>query len=815
MPDLIRPFRQALRGLRQAPAVALIAVLTLGLGVGASTTIFSVVDAVLLKPLPFPQSAQLMALRESDRNFPRMSVSYLDYKDWVAGQKSFSSLAAYRGSGASLTHDGPPVLLAGVEASASFFKVLAIPPELGRAYTAAEDTPGAPDVVVISDSLWKEHFGHRADILGQTIELGGKPRTIVGVMPPGFPGKITGIVVPEYFMPLGPIAVKTMTERGSHPGLSGLGRLRPGVTIVQAREDMGRIAHALALQYPKSNTGEGVVVVSFLDYLVRNSDPAGLWMLLVAVGLLLLVACANVANLLLARAAGRQKLNAIRTALGASRARLVGEHLAESLCLGLAGGGLGLLLAVFAMRGLPGLLPAYMARTEGIGLDGRVLLFALTLAVVTSLVFGMAPAWRSSQTRLADVLKQGGRDSGAAAGGGRLRGVLVAIEMGLALVLLAGAGLLIRSLVALQGVDPGFNPRGVLTFESDLSSIRFPKPDQATEFNRRALQGMRQIPGVAAVATAYPLPFSGNDWENSYSIVGRPAPPPGQEPSANMEMIGGDYFGAMGIHLLRGRDFDERDTMTSPRVIIVDATFARRNWPGPDPLDAALGKQVHISGKDQTIIGVVGRIQEYDLDGSAEMDSMPEVFQPKAQGGDLYDAFYVLRAGGGNPMALRAAAEHVIQSLDPEQPSYDVQTMDQRIALWLGQRRLTLLLMAAFAGLALILAAIGIYGVLSYSVSQRQHEIGLRMALGAGGSQVLGMILGQGLRLALAGAMGGLIAVLLLGRLARSFLYGVGASDPLTLLVVPLVLLAVAALACYLPARRATRVDPVIALRGE
>lgn len=817
MPEPLRAVRFALRSLAQTPAVALVAILTLGLGVGASTAIFSVVNAVLLRPLPFPQPQQLLAVRESDRTFPNMSVSYPDYLDWVAGQHSFSSLAAYRGGGATLTHAGPPEVIAGQDATASYFTVLGVKPELGRTFLPSEDRTGAQDVVVISDSLWRRHFGAQPSILGQVIELDSKPRVVVGVMPPGFPGISAGIFLPQYWIPLGAQATDKsgLMNRGSHPGLTAVGRLNPGVSLQQAQADLGRIARALSQQYPKSNTDEGVSVTTYLQYVVRNSDPAGLWMLLGAVGLLLLVACANVANLLLARAAGRQKTNAIRTALGASRARLMGEQMVESLCLGLAGGALGLGLATAAMRAAPGLLPPYVARAQAIGLDAPVLLFALALALVTSVLFGLAPAWRGTQTRLSDVLKQGGRDSGSGTSGGRLRGILVAIEMGLALVLLAGAGLLIRSLQQLQAVDPGFNPHGVLTFEVDLPSAKYPKPEPALEFFRQARLRLARLPGVTAVGTAYPLPFSGNDWENSYTVVGRPAPPPGQSPSANYEFISGDYFQAMGIHLLRGRAFDDRDILTSTPVMIVDETLARKNWPGPDPISAALGKQLHTSGKDRTIVGVIARVQEYDLDGSAEMDSLGEMFSPIAQSGDTDDSFLILRTGMPNPMDLRSAATAVIQGLDSDQPVFDMQTMDQRVAFWLAQRRVTLELMVGFAFLALLLAAIGIYGVLSYSVAQRQHEIGLRMALGAGGAKVLGMMLGQGLRLALAGAVGGLIVVLLLGRVARSFVFGISAADPLTLILVPLVLLAVAALACYLPAHRATRVDPVIALRGE
>ena len=816
MNSILRDLRYALRALAHAPAFALIAVLTLGLGIGANTAIFSVVDAVLLRPLPFPHPGQLLSVRENDRNFPSMSVCYPDYLDWLADNRSFQQLSVYRGTGAVLTNAGPPAVINGQDASWQYFSVLGIRPELGRTFLAAEDKVGASDVVVLADSLWRQHFSASPGILGQTVELNAKPYTVVGVMPRGFPGLAAGTNAPQFWVPLGAEATKAsgLTERGDHPGLNGLGRLKPGVTLAMARADLEGIARALAQQYPKTNTGEGVTVVRYLDQIVGNSSRSALWVLLAAVGMVLLIACANVANLLLARAATRQKANAIRSALGASRSRLIREHLTESLCLGVAGSGVGLGLAWAAMRAAPALIPPGVTRADQAGLDLRVLGFTIGLALATSVLFGLVPAWHASQIRIADTLKVGGRES--AAGGGRLRGTLVGVEMALALVLLVGAGLLIRSLLALQQVNPGFDPHHVLSFEVGLPAAKYSKPEQSLEFFHQASLNLARLPGVEAVGTGNPLPFSGSDWENSFTIVGRPAPPPGQTPSTNYAMITGDYFHAMGMRLLRGRAFNDGDQPTTAPVAIIDDSFAKRFWPGADPLANALGQQIHSGTRNLTVVGVVARVMDYGLDQSTEMDRLPEMFVPLTQTGyNQTDSYFVVRVAGDDPLQMRSAATAAIQSLDSDQPLYDMLSMDQRVALSLAQRRLTLWLMGAFAVLALALAAIGIYGVLSYAVAQRGHEIGVRMALGANRGRVMGMMLGHGLKLAGLGAAAGLVAALLLGRFAASFLYGVNVADPLTLIAVPLLLLAIAALACALPARRATRVDPVIALRGE
>lgn len=823
MPGFLREVRYALRALAATPAFVAIAVLTLALGIGANTAIFSMVDAVLLRPLPYPEPGQLVSVREQDATFPSMSDSLADYQDWAAQNHSFTYLAAFRNASSVLTNAGPPITLPGIQATWQYFKVLGVAPERGRTFLPSEDRWGAPGVVVLSDQLWRERFGAAPNIMGQVIDLDDKPRTVIGIMPPGFPGLAGGRDAVLFWTSLTASLDPKQCSRGCHPGIDGLGRLKPGVTLAMARADLAGIMHNLAQQYPKSNSGETTNVESYLARVVRNDGPTALWMLLAAVGLVLLIACSNVANLLLARATTRQKANAIRAALGATRTRLIREHLIESLCLAVAGAGLGLLLAALAMRAVPLLIPAGlgMTRADQVALDGRVLGFAIFLALATSLLFGLVPAWQASRGDIVETLKEGGRESSQGAAGHRARGVLVGVQMALAVVLLVGAGLLVRSLLRLQRVDPGFRPQGILSFSIGLPDAKYPKREQAIEFFHQATVRMRQLPGVQSVGTIYPLPFSGNDWENSFTVVGQPEPPPGHGPSANFAYISGDALPALGIRLLRGRAFDDRDTMTSPPVAMIDTTFAKRYWPAPpgssDPLSNALGKQISMDKTKPplTVVGIFARVMNYGLEAATEMDRLPEMYVPLSQSSDATDSYIVVRTAMSDPLQLRPEAAAIVQSLDPNVPIDDALTMDQRVALSLAQRRLTLWLMIGFAALAMILAAIGIYGVLSYAVAQRRHEIGVRMALGASQQRVRALVLREGLRLTGWGAMAGLVAALLAGRYAASFLYGVSWADPVTLLGAPALLLATAALACYVPARRATRIDPMIALRGE
>jgi len=804
--ELGRDLSLALRGLRRQPGFAAVAIVTLALGIGASTAIFTVVDGVALRPLPFAQPQQLVAVLESSRVFPQMAVSWPDYLDYRHDNDVFRALAAVRGSDMILTHVGAPTMVIGQRVTANYFAMLGAKPELGRTFLPSEDRAGAPDVVVVSDAFYRSRLGADPGWLGRALELDGRARTVIGVMPPGFPGLAAPANQIQDWTPLGAFAARTpgLRHRGNHAGIMALGRLRPGATLADARADFATLSANLARHYAKDQ-GNAAALENYLDLIVGNARP-GLLALLAAVGLLLLVACANVANLLLARAAAGHKADAVRSALGASRLRLVRQHMAESLALGLLGAGGGLLLTEALLRAVGVGLAATLPRAGQLALDGRVLTFALGLALLTTVLCGLAPALRAAAQPPAPWL--GGR--GAAVGGQRVRGALVAAEMALALLLLVGAGLLVRSLLRLEAVDPGFQPQGALSFIIGLPDANYPQTAQQLSFFRQAEQRLARLPGVAAVGGAFPLPFSGLAWQENFQVAGRPAPAAGHAPATDMASVRGDYFGAMGMRLLRGRAFTERDNASAPAVVIVDDALARGYFPGPDPLAAALGQRLDLAGAERTIVGVVAHVQYFGLNGVSRVES----FIPQEQSPSNVAALYfVLRTRSADPLGLRAAALAQIQAVDPDQPATDLQTMDQRLALSLAQRRLTLWLMGAFALLALALAAIGIYGVLSYAVSQRTHEIGVRMALGADRGRVLRQVLAQGLRWSALGAAAGLAAALALGGFAATFLYGIPATDPLTLLSVPLLLLAIAALACYLPARRATRVDPLLALR--
>ncbi|MGH9480870.1 MAG: ADOP family duplicated permease [Terriglobales bacterium] len=813
--ELRRDLALALRGLRRNPGFAAVAVATLGLGIGASAAIFTVVDAVALRPLPFEQPQQLVSLLETSREFPVMSLSWPEYLDWRARNHVFSQLAGLRGSDMILTHAGTPAFVIGQRVTANYFSMLGAKPELGRTFLPGEDGAGAPDVVVVSDGFYRSRLGGDPSWLGKGIELDARVRTVIGVMPPSFAGVLPSSQGVEDWTPLGAYAAQnpSMQSRGRHAGILGVGRLRSGVSLAQARTDLAGISAQLAQQYPATEAGITASLQRFLDLIVGDLRP-GLMALLAAVGLLLLIACANVANLLLARAAAARQADAVRTALGASRLRLLRQHLAESLCLGVLGGGAGLLLAKGLVSAAGASVAATLPRAGNLTLDGQVLGFTLGLALLTTLLCGLAPAWQAARRAPAPALQQGGW--GLAGGGHRLRGILVAAETALALVLLIGAGLLVRSLTRLEAVDRGFDPDRTLSFIIGLPESKYPGRAQEREFFRQTAERLERLPGVQAAGGIYPLPFSGNDWEEGFTIVGRPAPASGQTPATDLANVRGQYFQAMGMRLLHGREFTENDTGAAPPVAIVDDSFARRFFSGPDALAAALGQRIVLDGKVRTIVGVVGHVMNSGLNGSSGPDVMVQTFIPQEQSDLNVGALsFVVRSRTGDPMRLLTAAVAQVNAVDPDQPVDDIKTMDQRIALSLAQRRLTLWLMGVFALLALALAAIGIYGVLNYAVAQRRHEIGVRMALGAGRGRVLAEVLGQGMRLALIGAACGLAGALALGRFGRAFLFGVSAADPLTLAAAPALLLAIAALACCLPARRATRVDPVIALRGE
>ncbi len=803
--------KPAWRALRANPAVSLIAMATLALGIGANTAIFSVVDAVLLRPLPYPHPGQLVEVRERTPRFSAMSDSLPDYYDWRKQNQVFSHLAAWQWAGYNLT--GPrrePKVIQALNVTANLFPTLGVRPYLGRNFKPADDQPGAPRVAMLGYRLWSREFGANPRLPGKTIVLDGQAYSVIGVMPPGFdfPGKT------RLWVSLGALRASNpcLHSRGCHPGISALGRLRPGVSLARAQSEMSAIAARLAAAYPKSNTSVGVELMRYQQWMVRGSAK-GLWMLLGAVGLMLLIACANIANLLLARAEGRRKEFAIRAALGATRWQIVRQLLGESLGLALAGGGLGLVLALLGMHFAQPLLPKDLPRATSLGVDWRVLLFSLSAALLCGILFGLAPAWLQDSRGLSESLNEGGRESHG--GGHRLRGALVAGEMALALLLLAGAGLLLRSFYLLIASGPGFDPAQKLTFTVGLPDRQYHQDAQQIEFYRAALAKLAAIPGVTRAALIMPLPFSGSDWENTFQLPDRAPFPPGKEPLTDFAMASPGYFRAMKIPLLRGRNFRPTDTEKAPPVAIVDTVFARRYWPGQSPL----GKQVEFGRgtKDQKIMTIVGMVRHIKLEGlagSSIVDRLPELYVPYRQQANTAMTF-VLRAGGAvSPLSLLRPAEEQIHTLDPNLAVAEMHTMGALLSTAMAPRRLALILTSSFAGLSLLLAAVGIYGVISYSVAQRQHELGVRMALGAQRGSILRLVLGEALRLTCIGAGAGLAAALALGKTLSSFLFSVHAYDPLTLSAGLGFLFAVAVLASYLPARRGAESDPARLLKS-
>lgn len=807
--------RYALRGLRRAPGFTLVTVLTLALGIGANTAIFSLVEAVALRPLPFGQG-QLMAVLEASRQFPQMSVSWPDYLDWRARDRDFTALAATRGSDMILAGLGTPTMVVGMRVTANYFSMLGAAPALGRTFLPADDTAGAADVVVLSDNFFRTRLRGDRTWLGRTLDLDGRARTIVGVMPAGFPGIMSATAGAQFWTPLGAYARQdaSLLRRGNHAGILVLGRLRPGVTPAQALSELAAVQAALGHEYPASDAGTGVHMLRYLDLIVGNVRPA-LWLLAATAGLVLLIAFVNVASLALARSAARQKMEAIRAALGATRARRLRFHLAEGLALGLLGSAIGIVLAEALLRAAPALDPALVPRAWQISVNSMVVLFDAGLGCGTGLLYAWLPSLQMRERDLAAALKEGGAD---AARPRRLRSALVAAEIALSVLLLAGTGLLVRSLVRIERQNLGFEAPGVVSFVLGLPDNRYPTVAAQLQFFREATTRLERVPGVARVGGVFPLPLSGDNWSQPFLIAGRPTPAPGREPSTDVAAVRGDYFGAMGIPLLCGRVFQPQDTEAGAAVAVVDAEWVREyGASGGDPT-AVLGERINLEGATRTIVGVVAHVQNRDITGAARAQTYFPQEQSKVNTAGM---FFVLRASGsGADRQTRAAAlgepaAAAIATIDAGQPVTDVETMQARVDGFLAQRRQMLELMGAFAALALALALVGVYGVVAYTVAERTHELGVRMALGASRGRLVGMVMGQAVRIAVIGAAAGLALVVPLASWLGSFLYGVSPADPATLSVVALGLVGLAALASYPPARRAARVDPLRALRAE
>ena len=804
--------RFGLRMLRKNPGFTAIAVVTLALGIGANTALFSVVNGVLLNPLPFPMAEQLVAVYQKTDQFEQSSVAYLNYLDWQKQNHSFSYLGAFRSEDYNLTGVGEPERLHAHMISAEFFPAYGIAPILGRNIRPEEDRAGGTPVAVIGDGLWKRKFGSSPDVLGRSITLNGTTYTVIGVAS----GQITGLSPSDVYVPIGQWTDETFRNRGVGMGMNTVARLKPGVTIAQARADMEAIAQNLAVAYPESNKGGSATLVPMKADVIGNVSGI-LLVLLGAVSFVLLIACANVANLLLARSTGRTREFAIRAAIGASPGRAMRQLLTESVLLGLVGGGLGLLLAKWGTRAILGALPETLPRTEEIGLDGHVLLYAAGVSVLTGVIFGLVPALKLMRPDVHETLKEGGRGSSGARH--RLQNALVAGEMAMAVVLLIGAGLMIRSLAALWGINPGFDARNVLAFQTSWTSDPKTTASQLRVKHRESMKQFESVPGVEAVSEmAGSLPMTG-DSELPFWIEGHAKPTSQHDmPFALFYLVTPDYQKVMRIPLQLGRELNDRDDEHAPVVALLDSSFAQKYFPNENPI----GKRLNLALLDMQaeIVGVVGHVEHWGLGSKAHENLQAQLYLSEWQ---LPDRFWPLLANGGGyvartagaPMGVLSSLRDAVQRTDSSTVIYGVRQMDDIVARSVATQRMAMILLSVFSTLALVLSAIGIYGVISYLTGQRTHEIGVRIALGASGRDVQRMVLGEGMRITLVGVGIGLGAALGLTRLIAKLIYGVGAMDPVTFAGVAIILTGVALLACYVPARRAMSVDPIIALRYE
>jgi predicted permease len=806
---LFADVRFGLRMWRQNPGVTILALLALALGIGANTAIFSVVNGVLLQPLAYPDPARLIKIYESDAAFSYSSVAYLNYLDWKQTSQSFTGMGAYRNDAFNFTSGGAPEQITGVYATASLFPAIGVPAELGRTFLPEEDRQNAGCSVVITDGFWKRRFGASPTVLGKSLTLNGLNCSVIGVLP----ASVTLRRDAEVYLPIELYTSVELRNRDSHPGINVIARLKPGVTLANAQAEIAAIAGRLALEYPKTNAGHGARAVAMKEDLVGSIRPT-LLLLLGAVAFVLIIACANVANLLLARSTARKREFAIRTALGADRARVVRQLLTESVLFSIGGALLGLILAAFGTRLVLAAAPSNLPRTDAIGIDPYVLLFTLSVSLVTGILFGLAPAVAGARTDPQDSLREFTRGSG----GGRRRteGIFVAVEVALAVVLLAGAGLMMRSVWQLWQVDPGFNTHNLLTAEVAVSPTAVGDGHRIRTAYDQMLDRLSATPGIDAAAITSLLPLGGSDSENSYWVGTGPQPPLEQMSTAMFSVVSPDYQSAMQFPLLRGRFFDRRDTLSTPPVVVIDDVMARHCFPGQD----AVGKQLSLGGLGTiSVIGVVRHIKMWGLDSDDTAKIRDQLYFPWGQVPDKY----LPEAVAGVDLVVRARQEPL--SLVPsiaaqvagptrDQPLYAVRTMEEVIARSLAERRFTMLVLLIFAATALALAAVGIYGVMSYAVTRQHQEIGIRTALGATRNEIIGMVLWRGLKLTGAGMAVGIAAAFALTRLMSGMLYGVRPADPVTLLSVLLLLGGVAVLACYIPARRATAVDPATVLRA-
>ncbi|HUE83013.1 MAG TPA: ABC transporter permease [Pyrinomonadaceae bacterium] len=809
MANFWQDLRFGIHLLWKSPGFTLVAVLALALGIGANTFIFSVVNTLLLRPLPFPHSEQLTSILVKDADSGELfsSFSFPNFEDIRDQNQVFTHVAAINMSTTFLRVGDEPERLRGALVSADLFPLLAIEPVIGRTFSREEEQSGTP-VVVLSHQLWQRRFNSDPNIVGQSLLLGSQHATVLGVMPVGFKFPV-GEQQVDYWMPLiSNIPARARASRGA-VYLSLFARLKPGVQLTQAQAEMDLLANQLATQYPGPNTGLNIALVPTHERLVGNLRPA-LYVLLGAVLLVLLIACANVANLLLARASVRQKEISIRTAIGATRWRIIRQLLTESLLLAILGGIAGVLLATWGIELLRSSPPADLPRVAEIQLDQNVLWFSIGLITLTSLLFGLAPALQASRSDLNQNLKEGTRSAGGGITQNRIRSLLVVSEIALSLVLLVGAALLFHSLQRLLDVSPGFDSNNVLVADVSVSAAKYPQPSQQSAFFGDALERIEALPGVDAVGAVYPLPLGGTFIAYTFDIEGLPPFPPGEQPVADRRVVSPDYFRAMSIRLQKGRSFNQQDHAQALPVTIVNETLARRFFPGEE----AIGKRI-IPGEGGQgvaceIVGVVGDIRHEGLD----VEPGPEYYLPYQQTSVSFMTI-VTQTTGSNPTVLAGPVRNAIRAVDKDQPVFNIRPMTQLVDESVAQRWFNMALLGSFALLALVLASIGIYGVMSYAVTQRTREIGVRIALGAQSRDVLRLVLSQALVLTFAGLVVGLAGAFALTRFLSTLLYEVKPTDPKVFTTVAIVLGAVAISACLIPARRATKIDPLEALRYE
>ncbi len=811
MNTLWQDVRFAVRMLWKNPGFTAVAIFTLALGIAANTTIFSAINALLLKPFAFRDMPRIVAVFETIpaldmRNGSVAPANFLDIRN---GSTAFESIAATSGWSANLTENERPERITGATVTQGFFEVLGIEMKMGRSFATEEEQPGREPVIIISDVLWRRRFNAEPNIIGRIVKINERNFTVVGIAPPeaNYPRGAVEMWTPFIF------DKEDTADRESHY-MRVVGRLKQGASVEQATSELNGLAQRLAVQYPQTNAGRSLRAMNFLESETRGPRPY-LIIMLGAVGFVLLIACANVANLLLLRAAERRHEIAVRLTLGASRFRVVRQLLTESLLLAIAGGALGLLLSVWSIDALAAGMPANFAKFvsgwSNLGIDWRVFGFTMLLSLVTGVVFGLVPALQASKTNLNEALKEGGR-SGAQSGRGRnrTRSLLVVMEVALSLVLLVGAGLMMRSFVKLINVDPGFNAHNALTFGVALPRAKYSKDEDRVNFQKRFLERLETLPGLTNVAAINNLPLGFDNSDTGFWRDGEPTPAPGQTPLAYIQVGSLNYFKTMEIPLLEGRVFDTRDTTETTPVLIISRALAQKHFKNEDPL----GKRLRLGNGDKPyeIVGVVGDVRHEAFSEQVTEQELA-VYQSYAQN-PWREMTFIVRTGG-DPASLTAAVRSELQAIDKDQPIYNVRTIDQVFSESMAPQRLSSFMFAAFALVALVLAAVGIYAVIAYSVAQRTHEIGIRMALGAQRGDIFRLVIGHGMKLILTGIGAGLVAAFAVTRLMASILYGVSATDMWTFAGISALLAGVAALACYVPAQRATRVDPMIALRHD